>query len=918
MVSRQAVLSECAKHFPDGITGVLAITHYFGILFVALPQGAGHSAGLVLGRWCSGRYKVLCEQDLGFASRVGPPLGLHVNIHKFLRQLTANPQCELNALYLYDGVLTGPGSAVLRALEILGMSPDSKKILLCSSAGQKMDNSSSFRCQDAETQMHNKILYANIGVALSIWMILSLTQCHPNKLWKWAPGMAIPINAIHTSPHRMVYLLAFSGVSGDLLSLILDRKPLFVYGVELTGYSTQVATLLSNLLAIADGVLTIVVESIVYLPLFACIDAPVPVVGYILGIISVPLLAWRQVLVVTGQCLPVNSIDFWIQLALVLPIMLCLCAQFIWFCWRLVWTLSSPIRGGPSHRAALFEHKATTYHVCRVKSLLEGSSRRRQRQKSVTRKVLNFIYPYDSNIHLPLKFLAAVVVMTYATYWLTLRASYGTISIAVFLEEVLSQNSSLVEWLQKDGIINSFILGLGNAAEVVLPVAPVVAFMWNLVNLMFMVRQVRIHIQKIARGDLSFVASVPSPDPPFGQKYAIHQLPDSLLYWGFIFIVAALAGMVGYICYFVVHVSKGPTNYFFLVTAAVPLVYSLIVKCGQLIFVKLLFVGDTNNKNTVIKNAKLFHVFSYFLFFHNIIVGLASSLLNTILRSLFGLLFFFRLDRDGCNNSDEGRSAYISFLYVEHTQNNSVVHAFVDVVRAAVKERAARECTTQEDLPVSTEASERLLPEDVPQRMPTGRSGRRWHVAYTKLRNPGVRSPKDTFIKFLQSGLFEYEWVSGKLSSALSGIAAEVVETSAMMPCVQSELLSTVVCKELNHMEHGERKQWMLSPSWPLDSQPSHAGPNQLSSLTFTARFTNDTEVTVSGGAAAHAAESDAPAADRSQTFCIFQPCCADKQISVPVSDEEMQLMIFYNQRRIHYQCTMGQQYVVKYTISCH
>ena len=45
--------------------------------------------------------------------------------------------------------------------------------------------------------------------------------------------------------------------------------------------------------------------------------------------------------------------QFWIQLALVLPIMLCLCAQFIWFCWRLVWTLSSPIRGGPSLRAAV-------------------------------------------------------------------------------------------------------------------------------------------------------------------------------------------------------------------------------------------------------------------------------------------------------------------------------------------------------------------------------------------------------------------------------------------------------------------------------------------------------------------------------------------------------------------------------------
>ncbi|KAL5482132.1 hypothetical protein EMCRGX_G022419 [Ephydatia muelleri] len=589
-----------------------------------------------------------------------------------------------------------------------------------------MDENSNFSCQDLKTQMHYKILYANFGVALSIWTILSLIQCHPSKLRKWTPGVAIPINAIHTSPHRMVYLLAFSAVSGDLLSLILDRKPLFDYGIDFTHYSTAIATILKAMLALADGVLTIVVESIVYLPLFACIDAPVPVVGYILGIISVPLLILRQVLVVTSFCSYDNSTDFWIQLALVLPIMLCLCAQFIWFCWRLVWTLSSPIRGGPSLRAALFEHKATTYHVCRVKSLLEGSStRRRQRQnKSVTSKVLNLIYPYDSSIHLPLKFSAAVVIMTYATYWLTLQASYDTIFVAVEMGVYLRGNNSLVEEMRKADFIGGLLLGLVYTVEVVLPVAPIIAFMWNLVNLMFMVRQVRIHIQKIARGDLSFVASVPSPDLPFGQQHEVHQLPDSLL------------------C-----VELAPEQILLSVaTAVMPLVYSLIVNWGQLIFVKLLFVGDTNNKNTVIKNAKLFHVFSYFLFFHNIIVGLGSSLLRIILGMFFGLLLFFRLDRvvlmKGLERVDTGHSAYISFLYVEHTQNNSVVHAFVDVVRAAVKERAARECTTQEDLPVSTEASERLLPEDAPQKMPTGRSGRRWHVAYTKLRNPGVRSPK--------------------------------------------------------------------------------------------------------------------------------------------------------------------------------
>eukprot|EP00731_Ephydatia_muelleri_P016759 Em0009g1183a len=609
--------------------------------------------------------------------------------------------------------------------------------------------------------MHYKILYANFGVALSIWTILSLIQCHPSKLRKWTPGVAIPINAIHTSPHRMVYLLAFSAVSGDLLSLILDRKPLFDYGIDFTHYSTAIATILKAMLALADGVLTIVVESIVYLPLFACIDAPVPVVGYILGIISVPLLILRQVLVVTSFCSYDNSTDFWIQLALVLPIMLCLCAQFIWFCWRLVWTLSSPIRGGPSLRAALFEHKATTYHVCRVKSLLEGACLKGQGSHDPHLFIMclshaqhgykcpplcpsspSLTHSTPSGIHLPLKFSAAVVIMTYATYWLTLQASYDTIFVAVEMGVYLRGNNSLVEEMRKADFIGGLLLGLVYTVE-----APIIAFMWNLVNLMFMVRQVRIHIQKIARGDLSFVASVPSPTFRLvnSMKYTSYQIAYYVWSWLLVWFLASLAGVLGYIGYFLV------TNYteqilLSVATAVMPLVYSLIVNWGQLIFVKLLFVGDTNNKNTVIKNAKLFHVFSYFLFFHNIIVGLGSSLLRIILGMFFGLLLFFRLDRvvlmKGLERVDTGHSAYISFLYVEHTQNNSVVHAFVDVVRAAVKERAARECTTQEDLPVSTEASERLLPEDAPQKMPTGRSGRRWHVAYTKLRNPGVRSPK--------------------------------------------------------------------------------------------------------------------------------------------------------------------------------
>eukprot|EP00731_Ephydatia_muelleri_P016762 Em0009g1186a len=458
--------------------------------------------------------------------------------------------------------------------------------------------------------MHYKILYANFGVALSIWTILSLIQCHPSKLRKWTPGVAIPINAIHTSPHRMVYLLAFSAVSGDLLSLILDRKPLFDYGIDFTHYSTAIAT------------------------------------RYILGIISVPLLILRQVLVVTSFCSYDNSTDFWIQLALVLPIMLCLCAQFIWFCWRLVWTLSSPIRGGPSLRAALFEHKATTYHVCRVKSLLEGACLKGQ------------------GSHDPHLFIMCLSHAQHG-YKLTLQASYDTIFVAVEMGVYLRGNNSLVEEMRKADFIGGLLLGLVYTVEVVLPVAPIIAFMWNLVNLMLW-----IHIQKIARGDLSFVASVPSPTFRLvnSMKYTSYQIAYYVWSWLLVWFLASLAGVLGYIGYFLV------TNY-----------------TEQILL-------------SVATAVKLFHVFSYFLFFHNIIIGLGSSLLRIILGMFFWTPPLLPIGscgpHEGIGKSRHGSLCLQQFSLCGAHPEQLCGSCLVDVVRAAVKERAARECTTQEDLPV--------------------------------------------------------------------------------------------------------------------------------------------------------------------------------------------------------------------------
>ena len=56
---------------------------------------------------------------------------------------------------------------------------------------------------------------------------------------------------------------------------------------------------------------------------------------------------------------------------------------------------------------------------------------------------------------------------------------------------------------------------------------------------------------------------------------------------------------------------------------------------------------------------RLFYLFSYFVFFQNMVVGFVSSLLRIICSVLLGLVLFFRLDRvvlmKGFEALDQGR-----------------------------------------------------------------------------------------------------------------------------------------------------------------------------------------------------------------------------------------------------------------------
>ncbi|XP_077865707.1 stimulated by retinoic acid gene 6 protein-like, partial [Saccoglossus kowalevskii] len=175
----------------------------------------------------------------------------------------------------------------------------------------------------------------------------------------------------------------------------------------------------------------------------------------------------------------------------------------------------------------------------------------------------------------------------------------------------------------------------------------------------------------------------------------------------------------------------------------------LLVTLGQYLMARFVFLQD-HGKVFALDNRRLFHNFTYFMFFYNVFLGIVSCLIRLFKSIIISAFVMSRIDQSTLPRKyerfDPGYRAYVGFLQLENAHTHPILVTFCNLLMSAVNENSAKSPTkhSQMQLVVNMEngieeavdtGSNRIV--SVSRRRQVIRN--RWFVALTLARNPGLQ-----------------------------------------------------------------------------------------------------------------------------------------------------------------------------------
>ncbi|KAM3844575.1 stimulated by retinoic acid gene 6 protein-like [Vipera latastei] len=156
------------------------------------------------------------------------------------------------------------------------------------------------------------------------------------------------------------------------------------------------------------------------------------------------------------------------------------------------------------------------------------------------------------------------------------------------------------------------------------------------------------------------------------------------------------------------------------------------VFAGARFFLQPKMSPSDSQKPLALDNRRVFVNFSYFLFFHSVVVGLTSCLLRLARSIVLGAWLVGRIDRPvmpkGYEQCDAGFSVWIGMLFLDHYHTNPILVCFCQILCNKLK---------QKSLSADSYSSVCKPLEIVPRVSSKART--RWFLLYTLLNNPSIQ-----------------------------------------------------------------------------------------------------------------------------------------------------------------------------------
>ncbi|XP_012938848.1 stimulated by retinoic acid gene 6 protein-like [Aplysia californica] len=236
-------------------------------------------------------------------------------------------------------------------------------------------------------------------------------------------------------------------------------------------------------------------------------------------------------------------------------------------------------------------------------------------------------------------------------------------------------------------------------------------------------------------------------------KYSGFQV--AYIAWGYIIHMVFFLFICGVLSLVIALLSAGFTDWFvhdFLGLWPIPL-WAVITYLVQYLLAKFFFLQDRGDYLAFDNRRSLF-LFSYFMFFYNIFLGLFSTVLRLIKGMVIGAVMLPRLDHStlpmSFAGSDPGYNAYVGFMQVECSQSHPVMVTFIRLLMLLARKREA------ENRKWAEKESEFRGRRPLPRPHSRGKSQKQraaafnWHVTYTLINNPDLRMERKGYIQTMK------------------------------------------------------------------------------------------------------------------------------------------------------------------------